>query len=135
MRYKLIAIFLVILSFFSCNHRCTEAMDDARAQKRDTAICYLWRYTDYCRKSSIDSGYTNFKANGDYEDAYTLKELKYGKKYVWSSTNGSFTYIGCMDNGSAISTTLKYIIQGDSLTSIGSDGSHPSYIKVSKPIP
>ena len=129
------ALFLVFLSFFSCNHRCTEAMEDARAQKRDTALCYLWRYTDSYRTSSVDSGYTNFKNNGDYEIAQSLKELKQGKILVWSSSEGSFTDVGCMDNGSATYETYKYTIKGNLLFLVNPNGEHGRYIKVSKPIP
>ena len=135
MEFKLISLVLAFLSFFSCNHRCNEAMDDTRGQKRDTALCYLWRYTDSYRTSSIDSGYLNFKTNGDFETAYTLNHLKQGKVFVWSSLDGSYSYVGCQDNGSATGSTLKYIIKGDSLTINYSSGEHPRFMKVSKPIP
>jgi hypothetical protein len=135
MKSKLMGLFLVLISFFSCNQRCTEAMGEARGQKRDTALCYLWRYANSNLTTSIDSGYRNYKNNGDYEDAYTQKELKYSSKFVWSSSNGSYTYVGCQDNGSTFSSTCKYKIKGDSLTINYSNGEQVRYIKVSKPIP
>ena len=129
------ALFFVFLSFCSCSPRCLEAMDDARAQKRDTALTYLWRYTNSYRTTSVDSGYLNFMTNGDFETAYTLNRLKQGNKYIWSSSNGSYTYVGCQDNGSATGSTCKYKIKGDSLTINYSNGEQVRYIKVSKPIP
>ena len=32
-------------------------MNDAKGLKRDTALTYLWRYTNSCRGNSVDSGY------------------------------------------------------------------------------
>jgi hypothetical protein len=132
MKCKLMAIFFVFLSFFSCNHRCTEAMDDAKGLKRDTALIYLWRYTNSCRGNSVDSGYMNLSANGIYNFGSNTNE--YRGKTAWYSTNGSITEVGCTDTGAAITFTYKYSINGDSLTLTYPDGGHSRFIKVSKPI-
>jgi len=122
-------------AFFSCNHRCIEAMDDARGLKRDTALTYLWRYTDSL-VSSVDSGYFNFKSNGELEFSNSLKRLNQGGQLIWSSSNGSYTYVGCMDNGSATYSTYKYSIKGDSLYMTHSSGEvMKPRIRISKCIP
>lgn len=55
-------------------------------------------------------------------------------KLTWYSMDGSYTNVGCLDNGSAYIESYKYTIKGDSLT-IFESTIHPRYIKVSKPIP
>ena len=133
MNNKIILIILVVLSFLSCSNKCLEVMDDARSQKRDTALCYLWRYP-YCT-SDKDSGYVNFKTNGNLEFGRDLKSLKQGSKSAWYTKDGSYTEVGCYDNGTAAISSYKYTIKGDSLTIFETTGAHPRFIKVSKPIP
>lgn len=135
MKRKIFFLSLFVFSVLSCSNRCIVAMDDARTQNRDTALCYLWRFTDSYRKETVDSGYRNFKSNGDFECGHYLKELKQTGKYVWSGSNGSYTYVGCQDNGSSYFVTDKYEIKGDSLLVITKYNEYPRYIKVSKPIP
>jgi len=132
MKYKLTGLLFSFFAFFSCNHRCIEAMDDARGQKRDTAITYLWRYTDSYRTNSVDSGYMNLSPNGDYN--FGRYKNEYTGKNVWSSSNGTITEVGCDDTGGAVTSSYKYSIKGDSLVLTNPNGELPRFIKVSKPI-
>lgn len=135
MKLKIFLLSLFVFLVLSCSNRCIVAMDDARTQNRDTALCYLWRYTNSYRTVTVDSGYYNLRSNGNFEVGSNLKELKYTNKYAWYSLNDSFTYVGCQDNGSVASTTVKYAVNGDSLQIVYPSGAHPRFIKVSKPIP
>ena len=114
--YLLLTMVLLLL-IASCNP-CKEAKNNARNNTKDTALMYLWKYTDAYRISTgvpIDTGYKSFKPNGDFSWSDNLKYIDYSIE-VWFTEKNFIKTIACYDNGATDSETpYKYLIRNDSL--------------------
>jgi hypothetical protein len=132
--------FSLIFCSTSCLHKkCDDSFNNAREQKRDTALMYLWRYTDNLIKPDgqyTDSGFRSFKSNGDYCWSSDRKNIN-SFADIWYTKDSLFCKAYCLDNVPNIDN-IKYIVKNDTLSmwSDMGDGTFnktpKTYIKVLK---
>ena len=137
--FKILFISLII-SLTSCLHKkCDNAYEKGRSQAKDTALMYLWRYTDNLIKPDAlhtDSGYISFKRNGDYCWAFQRININ-SFEDVWFTKNDLIYRTYCSDYVPH-DDKKKYKINNDTLFIWGymMDGSFSNtprtYIKVQK---
>lgn len=115
--------FIIIIGVSSClNKKCNETFDLARYNTKDTALMYIWRYTDNLirpDKLDPDSGYLSFKPNGDYCWDYKRQGLVYAN--VWYTKKDTVFELRCRDYSSS-EVYRKYKILNDTLFIFGNVG-------------
>jgi len=136
---KVLIISILFISSSCLNKKCDDAFENAREQKRDTSLLYLWRYTDnliYPDGINTDSGYISYKQNGDYCWAH---ERKYINSFadIWFSQSDLIIRTYCLDNVPE-QKKIKYHVKSDTLYLYGGMGdgtfdiTPKTYIKVLK---
>ena len=134
---KLLLIILTYTFLFACdNKKCRENEDNARSYTKDTALMYLWRYSDNIINESInnrDSGFFSFKPNGDYFNESETKYINNSHFDVWYTKDSVIYTTYCFDiGGTGTNSDFTYVIRNDTLY-LSSHGNKPYIlIKIKK---
>ena len=119
MKNNVTIVLIALLYMSSCNNRCRDAEDNARAKTKNAALMYIWRYTDnfIVKKSNTmpsDSGFISFKPNGDFNNGATIKSLDAAPD-IWYVNNNIVVKTYCADNNSQDINFTKYYLRNDTL--------------------
>jgi hypothetical protein len=114
-----LGIILIYIAFLSScvNDDCKDASADARTYEKDTALLYLWKFTDSSNFNKYyykDRTFIRYDNDGNYYYGETAESI-YIRPGIWFTENSFIKTLICHYGVPDIYSSYKYEIKNDTL--------------------